>query len=126
MNCTVEIKAITNLSIGQYYRRRNPSRAPGALNRDASSVLFYGPRFRLIPSITRKRRARRPEEILSSRLSTARTQPALLFAFVAASLPAGALAADAGAFPGKPVRWVVPFPPSGSIDLVGRVVAQKL
>jgi tripartite-type tricarboxylate transporter receptor subunit TctC len=39
---------------------------------------------------------------------------------------ASALAADSGVFPVKPVRWIVPFPPAGSIDLVGRVVAQKL
>jgi tripartite-type tricarboxylate transporter receptor subunit TctC len=29
-------------------------------------------------------------------------------------------------FPQRPVRWIVPFPPGGSVDLVGRVVAQKL
>lgn len=29
-------------------------------------------------------------------------------------------------FPARPVRWIVPFPPAGSIDLVGRVVGQKL
>jgi len=38
-----------------------------------------------------------------------------------------AVAADtAPAFPARPVRWIVPFPPAGSIDLVGRVVGQKL
>jgi tripartite-type tricarboxylate transporter receptor subunit TctC len=38
-----------------------------------------------------------------------------------------AYAADnAAAFPARPVRWIVPFPPAGSIDLVGRVVGQKL
>ncbi|MDB5809229.1 MAG: hypothetical protein JWN94_1351 [Betaproteobacteria bacterium] len=31
-----------------------------------------------------------------------------------------------GAFPARPVKWIVPFPPAGSIDLVGRVVGQKL
>ena len=36
-------------------------------------------------------------------------------------------AADNSAtFPARPVRWIVPFPPAGSIDLVGRVVGQKL
>lgn len=29
-------------------------------------------------------------------------------------------------FPGRPVRWIVPYPPGGSIDLVGRIVGQKL
>jgi tripartite-type tricarboxylate transporter receptor subunit TctC len=28
-------------------------------------------------------------------------------------------------FPDKPVRMVIPFPPGGSIDTVGRTVAQK-
>jgi tripartite-type tricarboxylate transporter receptor subunit TctC len=38
-----------------------------------------------------------------------------------------AYAADtAGAFPARPVKWIVPFPAAGSVDLVGRVVAQKL
>ncbi len=38
-----------------------------------------------------------------------------------------ATAAESGAaFPARPVRWIVPFPPAGSIDLVGRVVGQKL
>jgi tripartite-type tricarboxylate transporter receptor subunit TctC len=29
-------------------------------------------------------------------------------------------------YPGKPVRWVVPFPPGGGTDLVSRTIAQKL
>jgi len=33
---------------------------------------------------------------------------------------------NAASFPARPVRWIVPFPPAGSIDLVGRVVGQKL
>jgi tripartite-type tricarboxylate transporter receptor subunit TctC len=35
-------------------------------------------------------------------------------------------AENSGGFPARPVKWIVPFPPSGSIDLVGRVVGQKL
>ena len=31
-----------------------------------------------------------------------------------------------GSFPLKPVRWVVPYPPGGSIDVVGRVIAARL
>src|SRR5690349_12065237 len=48
---------------------------------------------------------------------------ALLAAAVAALAPAiGA----AQAYPTKPVRVVIPWPPGGSNDIVGRIVAQKL
>lgn len=35
-------------------------------------------------------------------------------------------AAEEPRFPQRPVRWVIPFPAGGSVDLVGRIVAQKL
>jgi tripartite-type tricarboxylate transporter receptor subunit TctC len=61
-------------------------------------------------------------------LIAARRTRARLAALIAALVPAAhAGAADiASAFPARPVRWIVPFPPAGSIDLVGRVVGQKL
>ncbi|MGE5524776.1 MAG: Bug family tripartite tricarboxylate transporter substrate binding protein [Rhodospirillaceae bacterium] len=34
--------------------------------------------------------------------------------------------AATGAFPSRPVRWIVPFPVGGSVDLVARVLGQKL
>jgi tripartite-type tricarboxylate transporter receptor subunit TctC len=49
---------------------------------------------------------------------------------IAAALCAAALlyagAASAQAWPSKPIRLMVPFPPGGSTDIVSRIVAQKL
>ncbi|MBI2224013.1 MAG: tripartite tricarboxylate transporter substrate binding protein [Betaproteobacteria bacterium] len=46
----------------------------------------------------------------------------LLLAVAAAS--GNAFAADA--YPAKPMRWVIPYPPGGPVDVVARPVAQKL
>jgi len=49
------------------------------------------------------------------------------FAFVVAlALVAGAAQAQTQTYPTKPIRWIVPFPPGGSTDLLARVVGQKL
>ncbi len=40
-------------------------------------------------------------------------------------LPMGAALAQA-AFPGKPIRLIVPFPPGGGTDMIARTVAQKV
>ena len=37
-----------------------------------------------------------------------------------------AAAADAKAYPQRPIRFIVPFPPGGGNDIVGRIVAHKL
>ena len=47
----------------------------------------------------------------------------LLLAIV---LALGAAGAQAQAYPAKPVRLIIPFPPGGSNDVVGRVVAAQL
>ncbi len=50
--------------------------------------------------------------------------PLLLLATMLAYAPAGALAQ--AAYPGKPVKIVVPYPPGGAVDQVTRRIAQKL
>ncbi len=47
-----------------------------------------------------------------------------LFVFVALALLASA--ASAQSYPSKPVRVVIPWPPGGSNDVVGRIVTQKV
>ncbi len=47
--------------------------------------------------------------------------PVLLTAVAASGT---AFAADA--YPAKPIRWVIPYPPGGPVDVVARPVAQKL
>jgi len=38
----------------------------------------------------------------------------------------GATHVQAQSYPVKPVRWIVPFPPGGSVDLIARLVGPKL
>ncbi len=47
-------------------------------------------------------------------------------ALSAAALVLLAGGAYAQTYPSKPIRWIVPFPPGGSTDLLARVVGQKL
>ena len=54
--------------------------------------------------------------------------------FIRTALAAAVLAALLGtsggafaqAYPNKPVRVIIPFPPGGTLDVVGRMLAQKL
>jgi len=46
--------------------------------------------------------------------------------FVAATSLAGTLAQAQTAWPSKPIRWIVPFPPGGPADVVTRLLSAKL
>ncbi|HWI14338.1 MAG TPA: tripartite tricarboxylate transporter substrate binding protein [Burkholderiales bacterium] len=53
-----------------------------------------------------------------------------LFALVVAAAILVAVEAraaeDAGSYPNRPIRWIVPFPPGGAADLVSRALSQKI
>ena len=64
-----------------------------------------------------RRRAQSESEV---RLSAVRT------AFVICAAFAGFPATAAESYPSRPLRFIVPFPPGGGNDIVGRIVAVKL
>ena len=66
-----------------------------------------------------------------SKRASRRFRPTRAAAWLIAALAAGMLAGEAApvsaqAFPSRPAKLVVPFPPGGPLDAVGRTLAQKL
>ncbi len=51
---------------------------------------------------------------------------ALRAAALALLLATGALAQSADPYPQRPIRIIVPYPPGGSVDVLGRVLAQRM
>ena len=69
------------------------------------------------------------EDASSHRIGSAGASPRrvlLRAAVAAAALAAGPSPARAQAWPSRPVRLVVPFPPGGNADLIGRWVGERL
>ena len=51
---------------------------------------------------------------------------ALIFAALPAATPAFAQTPATGAYPSRPIRLIVPWPPSGAVDILARTIGQKL
>ena len=69
-----------------------------------------------------------PAQLHAAAASTSSGQAASTSSGQAASTSSGQAASTGSgrAYPNKPVRLIVPYPPGGSVDFTGRELAQKL
>jgi tripartite-type tricarboxylate transporter receptor subunit TctC len=68
--------------------------------------------------------ARKETTMIKAKSQLVKTIGLLLAVSTLLILPTALFAADA--YPGRPVRLIIPFPPGGSNDIVGRLMAAKL
>src|SRR5881394_3787572 len=64
--------------------------------------------------------------IWENRMKLLHRRKFLRLAAGAAALPAVSRIARAQAYPSRPVRMIVPFPPGGGTDVVGRIIGRWL
>jgi tripartite-type tricarboxylate transporter receptor subunit TctC len=68
----------------------------------------------------------RTDRPMPARTLTGTLRRLTALAALALAALAGPVAADAQGYPNRPVKLIVPFPPGGPLDIVGRAIAQKL
>src|SRR5262245_16275665 len=92
---------------------------------DGSTDTFHYP---AVPTdlLARSSREKSSSETMSPPRMKLFRRTFLRLAIGAAALPAASRIARAQSYPARPIRLVVPFPPGGAYDLVGRPLADKL